>query len=190
MGDLRRAKAELRGRMRAIRDAIPPEERARRSLEIERRVLDLSGASAAGTVLAFATMGSEVSTAGLLERWADRGLRVCLPVLVEPEMLAVTYRPGDPVQRAAYGADEPAGRDAVEPSEVDLAVTPGLAFDRDGYRVGYGGGYFDRFLAALRPDALAAGVAFHEQLVAAVPHGDGDVPVRFVVTDLETVACR
>ncbi|HXF36758.1 MAG TPA: 5-formyltetrahydrofolate cyclo-ligase, partial [Actinomycetota bacterium] len=92
--------------------------------------------------------------------------------------------------RAAYGALEPAGGEVLSPQELDAVVVPGLAFDRRGYRVGYGGGFFDRFLPRTRPDAFRVGICFHLQLVEEVPHGAGDEPVDAVVTEREVIRCR
>jgi len=71
----------------------------------------------------------------------------------------------------------------ASPEDIDVAVVPGLAFDRRGHRVGYGGGFYDRFLGRLRPDALTVGICFSVQLVDEVPHGRGDRPVDLVVTE-------
>jgi 5-formyltetrahydrofolate cyclo-ligase len=64
-----------------------------------------------------------------------------------------------------------------------VVIVPGLAFDRSGHRVGYGRGFYDRFLATLRPDALTVGICFSVQLVDEVPHGQGDRPVDLVMTE-------
>ena len=73
------------------------------------------------------------------------------------------------------------------PMEIDLVAAPGLAFDRSGGRIGYGGGYFDGFLRRVRSDCAVAGVCFAEQLVAEVPAGPDDVRVDVVVTDAEVI---
>jgi 5-formyltetrahydrofolate cyclo-ligase len=73
---------------------------------------------------------------------------------------------------------------------VDLVVTPGLAFDRRGYRVGYGGGFYDRYLARLRPNAARTAIGFSFQVVEEVPADPGDERVHLVVTEAETIDCR
>ena len=80
----------------------------------------------------------------------------------------------------------------MDPSLIDVVVVPGLAFDRAGFRVGYGGGNYDRFLPRLRPDAVRVGFAFGLQLLPAgkVPRGPNDEPVHHVVTERELVDCR
>jgi 5-formyltetrahydrofolate cyclo-ligase len=181
--ELRQAKADLRARMRAIRDAIAIEERSAMSALIVDHALALPQVAGALTVMTYASMGSEVQTTTLIARLAAAGTRVALPVVGSADMRAVHWRPGDPVQRSRYGANEPASGASVDPTEVDVVLAPGLAFDRDGNRLGYGGGYFDRFMAAMRPDALRAGLAFGQQVIDGVPHDEHDQPVNQVITD-------
>jgi 5-formyltetrahydrofolate cyclo-ligase len=84
---------------------------------------------------------------------------------------------------------EPSGGEVVAPDGVDVVVVPGVAFDRAGRRVGYGGGFYDRFLPRTRPGALAVAVAFALQVVDAVPHGGGDRGVQVIVTEDEVIRC-
>jgi 5-formyltetrahydrofolate cyclo-ligase len=176
--------------MLALRGAIPPEERTRMSARIAARALALPELEAEATVVTYASMGSEVQTGRLIGRLAASGIRVALPVVEDAGMHAVRWRPGDPVRRARYGADEPATGIRVEPAEVDVVLAPGLAFDPAGDRLGYGGGYFDRFLAAMRPGALRAALAFERQVIELVPHDDHDQPVDLLVTESRSERCR
>jgi 5-formyltetrahydrofolate cyclo-ligase len=118
------------------------------------------------------------------------GKRLLLPYLDRTGMEAAEVRPGDELTPAWYGAREPARRVPVDPADVDLVVTPGLAFDRDGRRLGYGGGHYDRFLDRLDPRGVRVGIGFAEQLVERVPAGPEDQRVNLVVTDDVVVDCR
>ena len=186
-GGLRDRKRALRDRMRHIRSALPPAERGRRSISIERRLFELPEVRSARTVLAFHSFESEVSTTGILERALAQGKRVLLPAVGRDRMEAVDYSAETPLARASYGALEPVNNDPVDPAEVDLVIAPGLAFDRAGNRLGYGGGYFDGFLRRVHGGCSSVGVCFHEQLIDAVPCGPDDVPVLVVVTDAEVI---
>ncbi len=137
--------------------------------------------------MAYTSFGSEVDTSGLLQHLSSDDVRIILPRVEGSAMAAVAYHDGDPVRRAAYGALEPSDGEIVPPEEIDVVVVPGLAFDRVGHRVGYGGGFYDRFLRHLRPDAVTIGVAFSKQIVDAVPHGRKDRPVDVVVTEHEII---
>jgi 5-formyltetrahydrofolate cyclo-ligase len=185
--DVRAAKAALREGMRAVRSAIPEADRARRSEAAARLLLALPETSGARRVFTFLSFGSELSTAPAIAAFRERGVRVAVPVLDEERMEAVELPPGAVLVPTSYGAMEPAGRAGVAPEEIDLVVAPGLAFDRAGRRLGYGGGYFDAFLPRLRPGSPIVGVCFAEQLVDAVPAGARDRAVDVVVTDREVV---
>lgn len=153
------------------------------SEEVAGNVLALPAVADATTIMAFFSFGSEVDTGPIIE-WLERdGRRVALPRVEGRDIVAVAYRSGDRVRVTSFGATEPAGGEKVAPEEIDVVIVPGLAFDRSGHRVGYGRGFYDRFLAALRPDALTIGICFSVQLVNEVPHGRGDRPVDLVMTE-------
>jgi 5-formyltetrahydrofolate cyclo-ligase len=183
-------KASLRAAMRARRDAVPMEERAPASMAIEEHLLALPEVERAGTVLTFWSFGSEVATHDLVARLNDDGKQVALPFLVGGVMRAAPFAPGDELIPTPFGPMEPKVRTEMDPGEVDVVIAPGLAFDRSGYRLGYGGGHFDRYLAAVRQDATAVGIAYAFQVIEAVPHGPGDRPVHVVVTEAQILRCR
>jgi 5-formyltetrahydrofolate cyclo-ligase len=186
----------LKARKRAVRraaierrDLLSEDERSANSERIVERVLALPEVGAAGTVMAFWSFGSEVQTSALIERLHGSGTRVVLPRVVEGELEAVVYAPGDPVAAASFGAMEPAGRDVVPAEEVDVVIVPGVAFDRRGGRVGYGGGFYDRLLSKA-PAVPAVAVAFAVQLVDEVPQGGSDSRVDVIVTEDEVIRPR
>ena len=169
--------------MKDRRAAIPEDERARRSHEAADRLLSLPEVAAAGVAFVFHSFGAEISTEQVIRGLAERGVLLTLPILQDGGLEAAAYRFGDPLRASSYGAPEPLARAVVEPECIDLVVTPGLAFDERGYRLGYGGAYYDRFLPRTRSDAARIGLCFDEQVVDAVPRAEGDVPVEAVVTD-------
>jgi 5-formyltetrahydrofolate cyclo-ligase len=183
-------KATLRDRMRQLRAAIPPAERVLHASAVEERLLRLPALKRARTVLVFSSFGSEVSTESISRHLAADGRRVLLPMVRGPEMAAGELRPEHGLVPTVLGPKEPGEAAAIEPREIELVIVPGLAFDRDGYRLGYGGGHYDRYLARLRREALRVGIGFSAQLVPRVPHGPADERVDLVVTDRETIVCR
>jgi 5-formyltetrahydrofolate cyclo-ligase len=190
MESLRRQKEAMRARMRGIRDSLSPSDRLRLAGEIQANLFRLPQVGEAETILLFYSFGSEVPTAGTIQRFLDSGTRVLLPFLQESDIDAGELRPGDSLVASTYGPKEPSNRVAVDPGEVDAVITPGLAFDAQGYRLGYGGGHYDRYLARLRPDSTRVGIAFHLQLVPSVPHDRKDQRLDLVVTEGETIDCH
>jgi len=184
------AKAALRARMRALRREIPPEERARRSALVEEALFSLSEVRRAKRVLLFYSFGSEVDTSGMAGRVLGAGKSLLLPFLHAGVMEAAEVRPGEALTLTAYGPREPVRRVAVDPSSVDVVVTPGLAFDRRGHRLGYGAGHYDRYLGRLGRGAARIGVGFSIQVVDRVPTGPGDQRLDLVVTDDEVIYCH
>jgi 5-formyltetrahydrofolate cyclo-ligase len=192
-GQLKRAKRRVRRQVLAARDALPREDREAAGERVATRLLSLPELETAGTVMLFWTFGSEVPTAPMIERLHGRGVAVALPRIEDGELVPIRYVPGDEATVTYFGAREPTGGEAIAPSEIDVVVVPGVAFDRRGRRVGYGGGYYDRFLVRLRRDREAeppftVSPAFALQVLDEdLPGGPFDLPVDAVVTDEETI---
>lgn len=187
---LKQAKRAVRREVLAARDAISADERAAMSAAIAQRLLGLPEAEDAATVMAFWSFGSEVDTARLIDRLVAEGRVVALPRIEDADVVPVAYQPGDPMAATTFGAMEPTAGRALGPDQLDLVVVPGVAFDRDGNRVGYGGGFYDRLLPRLRPGVPAVGVAFGLQVVGRVPSGGTDRVVDTIVTEDEVFRPR
>jgi 5-formyltetrahydrofolate cyclo-ligase len=188
--DFAQRKAALRDRMRRVRAAIPEAEREDLAARLEDHLLALPEMREARTVMLFASFGSEISTERIVHRLDAEGRTVLLPFVAGDELGAAPYRPGDPTTPSAYGPLEPAARAPVDPEHIDVVLLPGLAFDRRGRRLGYGGAHYDRYMPRLRGSALRVGIAFHQQVVDEVPADVRDEPVDVVVTDREVIRTR
>lgn len=185
-GALKRAKRQIRRTVLEERDALPPGVRAEWGERIARRAVELPEIRDVRAVMLFSSFGSEVPTEPLIERLHERGIIVALPRIEAGELVPVAYTPGDPVRTASFGALEPIGSNGLEPASLDVVGVPGVAFDRLGGRVGYGGGFYDRFLRGL--SAFRVGLAFGLQVVEEpLPAGRFDLPVRAIVTEEETI---
>lgn len=183
------AKRALRREMADRRAALVPDERRHRSGEASARLLALPELAAAGTVAGFSALKGEIDPAPALEALARRGARVALPRVTGNSPRLRFHQPVGPLRPGRHGILEPdPGAPEVRPEEVDVFLLPGLAFDGDGHRLGFGGGYYDELGPLVR--GLLVGVAFDFQLVERCPAGEGDVPVDCVVTDARVVRCR
>jgi 5-formyltetrahydrofolate cyclo-ligase len=188
--DLKRAKREVRRRILAARDALPPEIRDAEAVAVTKRCLGVPEMARARTVLAFWSFGSELSTAPLIDELDARGATVALPVIVDGDLESRTYRTGDPTTLAPFGAREPTSGRRLDPRDIDVIVTPAVAFDRTGRRIGYGGGFYDRFLPQTRLDAMRIGICSSVQLLDEdLPAGSFDLRVDLIVTPQEVLRC-
>lgn len=137
-----------------------------------------------GWVAAYLPMRSEIDPLPAMRALHGLGYGVCAPVIVaRGEALRFrAWTPGAAAERGALGAPAPSAGDWVEP---EVVLAPLLAFDGDGWRLGYGGGYYDRTLAELRArrEITALGFAFAGQQVAAVAHGPRDARLDGIVTE-------
>jgi 5-formyltetrahydrofolate cyclo-ligase len=184
--DLKRAKRRVRSAVRGERDAVPVDVRKERAERVVERFLALPEVGRARTIMLFSSFGSEVPTGSLIGRLHERGVVVALPRIDGAALVPVTYAPGDPTTTTSFGAEEPVAGAPLDPSSIDVVGVPGVAFDRRGRRIGYGGGYYDRFLRGL--PAFTVGLVFGLQVVDAdLPAGRFDLPVDAIVTEEETI---
>lgn len=177
------AKLALRNQMRAVREALPKSACEARSAEITRRLLTLEELERASTILVFAPIRNEVRTRTCMEALWAAGKRVALPRVVGDELkLQLVGSTTELVEGAFTVPEPPEEAPQVKPSEVDFALVPALAVDPRGYRVGYGGGYYDKLIPQLE-NACTCVVAYDFQLISEVPELPLDVAVDLVVTD-------
>ncbi len=178
-------KAALRASVRRAREALDADERRAASATASTRLLALPELRRARTVLLYAALPDEADPGRAGEALLDRGVRVLLPRVVGDELHLARARRGEKLLPGAFGILEPQGP-RIEEDQVDVAVLPGVAFDRTGARLGQGKGFYDRLLPRLRPDGLLVGFAFSCQVVAHVPVEPHDRRVQVVVTEAAT----
>ena len=178
------AKAEMRQRVRAAVQALAPELRAAESARLRERLERESAWAGAGGILFFAPLADEPDVWPLVARALAAGKLVALPRFDPSRGGYEAVRVGDPakdLRPGRYGIREPAEHCPVAPpNRLDLALAPGVAFDLDGYRLGRGGGYYDRLLAGHA--GAAWGVAFDQQVVARIPAEPHDARMSCIVT--------
>ncbi|MBQ7879302.1 MAG: 5-formyltetrahydrofolate cyclo-ligase [Clostridia bacterium] len=136
------------------------------------------------TFFVYLAKSSEAPTEKLIERLLSSGKKVYCPCIDGNEMQAVAY--GDDFTLSQFQTVEPVG--PPYEGQIDVALVPLLAADRQGGRLGYGGGYYDRFFAS-RPNLLKIGYCFDFQLTQKVPTEATDVPLNIVVTDKQIIFC-
>jgi 5-formyltetrahydrofolate cyclo-ligase len=186
-----RSKAELRTIALAARDALSPERRAEAAEAIAARGLPFAIAPGAA-VAGYAPIRSEFDPMPLLRKLADAGARLALPVIMgrEHPLQFRSFSIGQALERGPLGILQPAAASVELVPEVLL--TPLAAFDRSGHRIGYGAGYYDRSIAALRGGnrTIAVGLAFAVQEIDAVPALSHDAVLDYVLTETRTFDFR
>ena len=130
-----------------------------------------------------------MATRGFISKCIENGKKIAVPkVIPGTERELKFYKVFDlsrDVQPGYKGIPEPKAGvlEEVEPSSVDLAVIPGVAFDLRRYRIGYGAGYYDRYLLKLRRDCFKIGVAFNLQILNTIPYDGYDIPMDMIITE-------
>ena len=180
-------KKQLRKDLLARRSALPAEERRQNDQAIFRRLAAMPEWQAAETILLFLDFRGEVSSDPLIRRGLAEGKRICAPKTIVDERRLIPLRilDADDLIIGAYGIREPRDADElrVPVDEIDAVILPGVGFDRQGGRLGYGGGYYDRFLPQLRPDVPKIAVAYELQVLQEVPLEPHDTRLNALVTE-------
>ncbi len=187
MSDDQKERNGLRKNVLKARDEIPPAERQHLSILASKNLWQLPDFQSAKRVFLYVNFRSEVETSSLIKRCLMEGKEVAVP-LVAPKSQLIPYRITDRAKDlapGAFGIPEPIVDqcERVNPGSLDLIVLPGSAFDARGGRMGYGGGYYDRFLVNAAPQAKRIGLAFDLQVVASIPLAPHDQLLDVVVTE-------
>lgn len=170
-------KKELRKKYTKVRAEVEDKDLKDKLIRKNLRELDLY--KKAKSVFVFISYRSEVDTKGIIEDILADGKKLLVPLVKGSEMIAVEVKGIDDLEPNKMGILEP--KDGEEVTEVDLTLTPGLAFDKDGYRLGYGGGYYDKFFAKV--DTIRMGIGYYDQFVESLVHEDYDKPLQYLLTD-------
>jgi len=183
MSTLENYRQTLRKDMRKLRDSLSPAEAEAYSSLIAVKLGELRPFNDARTIMAYASIGNEVQLSHYLDEQAARGKRILLPrIETSGEMSAVEFKGWQGTTPGAFGIPEPDGL-SYSPEDIDAILVPGLVFDANGYRLGYGKGYYDRFLMRLSETTFICGVCYEFQVVDSISPHAGDQSVHWIVTE-------
>ncbi len=182
-------KAALRAAMLKRRSAMDERRREELSAAVAAHVTAWRVYRDAKAVFVYASMRGEADTHALIARMMRDGKTVCLPRVLGPgAMEAALYRSGDALVRGRAGAMEPPkAAPAVPRDALDLALVPAVAVTRAGDRLGFGGGYYDRYLA--RRALVKAALCFSFQVVDSLPAERYDIRMNFLITEKGILPC-
>ncbi len=167
-------KSALRKKLLSVRNSLPRQEISLSHLE------DFEKFKNAKTVFCYVSAGSEVKTQGLIQEMLTKK-RVVVPYCTDKcgNMIAVEIKSLDELKEGLFGISEPVTPKEFPKEEIDFVIVPGIAFDKDGYRLGYGKGYYDRFLSDINPFKL--GICKKELFADNLPHDEFDVKMNKIL---------
>jgi len=165
-----------------MRKSLGAETRTNASQSICENITNWNVFQQSQAILTYMPIKSEVDLTSLLELYPQK--KWILPRIIPEENHRMVFHPYDPNRLILhpFGMAEPdPALPIVKPDEIELALVPGLAFDYHGFRLGYGGGYFDRFLVNFR--GVSVGITFHNLLMDMIPHAAHDISMNWVLTE-------
>ena len=146
----------------------------------------------ANNIFVFISFSSEINTHDFIKKSLDLGKNISVPVtfLDEKIMKASNLNSFSDLKIGAYNILAPREDKVnfINEADIDLVIVPGAAFSKSGYRVGYGGGYYDKFLANI-PHVKKIGISFSFQIINEIPTNDYDIPVNYIFTEDEIIKC-
>lgn len=185
--DVAAEKERLRRRILLVREQQIPREVETKSLKITETLTQLPEYRKARVIASYVEKGNEVQTRPLIRKALASGKKVLVPI-VNKESRSLVFSEIKRLDELAPGSfdipePKPEYRRLTDMEATELVLVPGIAWDLDGYRVGWGKGYFDIVLKRLPDKSVAAGLAYDLQVVDRVPRAQFDLPVDMVVTE-------
>lgn len=177
--------------MLRARDSLSKEIRTSMSEMIQARVLNMQEFTNAKIIGAYHPIGSEVSTQKILSSALEVGKRLALPrVEGEDRMVFAEVKDlGNDLRAGPYNIMEPK-KSCQQVKDLGMLLLPGVAWDIEGYRLGYGKGYYDRYLSGIRTDVKKVGLAYDLQVLEMIPHNAKDLRVDAIVTEKRVIMQR
>jgi 5-formyltetrahydrofolate cyclo-ligase len=188
-------KPGIRKRILSLREQLAPEMRDAYSAVISERIIELENYRQAGTVLGYMNFGAEFTSELWVQNVLADGKKLALPRVNQHTNQLDLYWVEDPENQLAvglWGIREPIVERCERlamPNEVEFALLPGVAFTREGARLGYGGGYYDKLLGRMAHRPVLAAAAFALQIVEQIPQEKTDMKVGWIITEQETIVC-
>ena len=173
-------KKALRSQIKAVKKAMTPEEIEQLSVSLCHQFLQTQEYRNAATIYGYLPYNQEVRTWCLLEQALRDGKRVAVPKVYGEEMRFIYLDDLQAVSDGYAGIPEPIADEPVANDPKALVLMPGLAFDREGHRIGYGGGFYDRFLEN-EPEHPTVALCYHFQLLDHLDTEEHDIPVDRVL---------
>lgn len=181
-------KSEIRQNIVAKRDLLDKNTIEKKSNSIKENLFSTEIYKNAETIFSFISFGSEVGTHTLIKEMLKDGKKVGVPFTYPKNRKMTVSEIKDfdkDLEKGFYNILSPREEELkpIDPKDIDLVLVPGLGFDKKGYRVGYGGGYYDTFFEKVRDDVIKIGICFELQIIDSCPIDIYDVPVDYIITE-------
>ncbi|MCT4507653.1 MAG: 5-formyltetrahydrofolate cyclo-ligase [Tepidibacter sp.] len=181
-------KKEFRKKVISDRKKQNPELINLNSELIFQNLLKLDEIEKANVIMAYLDFNSEVKTDNIINYFLSQNKKIVVPLSIVDEkklLLSEIKDIKNEVYIGTYGIREPKPKfiRPVDAKNIDIVIVPAVAYDTNGYRLGYGGGYYDRFLESLRDDCITIGIAFEIQVFDKVPKEDHDAKLNYIITE-------
>lgn len=180
-------KKQFRAHAAARRDRLSPAERKANSRVICDAIMPIIARARAKHIMLYNAFGSEVDLGALIPVLWHAGMHTYFPVMDGRRIHAVPFNSRTKYKAAAFGIREPVGEPA-DPALLDICLIPGVAFTRSGHRLGYGVGYYDRFLP--QTQAQRIGVCFAAQLFSSLPVDEHDCIMDTIINETACIPCE
>ncbi|MBW2978191.1 5-formyltetrahydrofolate cyclo-ligase [Candidatus Woesearchaeota archaeon] len=182
-------KQEIRERVKEVRSNLPHETALEKSKGVIENLSKLKEFIKAKTIMPYVSLGVEVNTRELIkDELTKKEKKIIVPYIEEDIIKVSQLKDFNDLAAANYGILEPVKK-YKHKGDIDLVLVPGVAFDKNGSRVGFGKGYYDKFLKTLKK-SLKIALAFEEQIVDFVPCEKHDKPVDMIITEKRIIRCR
>jgi 5-formyltetrahydrofolate cyclo-ligase len=179
-------KNEMRSIMQNLRDALSSEERSIRDSIIRDKFFKSVNYKNAQTIFIYVSCKSEVDTHEIIKKALLDNKSICVPKVISLKegMEAISIKSFNDLRTGKFGILEPVSSERkLESSKIDMVVIPGLAFDWEGGRLGYGGGFYDRFLVGIKNEIPKIGLAYSFQIIGEVFMNENDSYINRIITD-------
>ncbi|ERI90113.1 5-formyltetrahydrofolate cyclo-ligase [Clostridiales bacterium oral taxon 876 str. F0540] len=179
-------KVEIRKSIKSLRDSMNKNEKKLKDDEIFNKVITSRSYINAKTIFIYVSMGSEADTHRIINKALEDNKLICVPKVINRKegMKAIKIKSLSELVPGNFGVLEPVSFESqINPAEIDLLIMPGLAFDKFGGRLGYGAGYYDRFLQFVKKEARKLALAYSFQILDKVPMEDYDVFIDEIITE-------
>ncbi|MFO7872548.1 MAG: 5-formyltetrahydrofolate cyclo-ligase [Candidatus Undinarchaeales archaeon] len=183
-------KHKLRKEQKKTRDGMDKKERYEKSREIKEKLFEMHEFKEAETVLFYSSIKSEVETEEMIKGALKLNKKIALPITnsLFRTLKAFELKDYSELEPGTFGVPEPKQKNELVKKDIDLVLVPGVVFDLNGHRIGYGEGYYDNFLSKMK-DTPKFGLSFEVQIVEEIPAEPHDVKLNKIITEKRIINC-